>query len=267
MCCLCVSKLGVLARFKSLKEIERENRENGTTMRQFCHQGTAQSIETSQCSADKETELYPLDNGTTGMQLSKEDLTHVVLTEKHVRSLIEEVGLDLIKKNMGLLNCKKCSGQMEAQLKLKNPPNNSFRHKEMETPIDSSLATTQTMQEPQRTVLSREELEGYTWKTPQATVEYQTQQGASLNEGTENRCMQITRFEESIEAELVVDSGGEETEVGESSDTHLALIEDPIPFQINEEMSEQEIEDKASLWVHSNVLKLSKLFWGSIRRL
>ncbi|MCD7472694.1 hypothetical protein HAX54_014022 [Datura stramonium] len=76
---------------------------------------------------------------------------------------------------------------MEAILKLKNPPNNSFRHKEMEPPIDSSLATKQTMQEPQKTVLSREKLEGYTWKTPQATVEYQTQQGASLNEGTENR--------------------------------------------------------------------------------
>ncbi|WMV41585.1 hypothetical protein MTR67_034970 [Solanum verrucosum] len=38
------------------------------------------------------------------------------------------------------------------------------------------------------------------------------------------------------------------------------VLGEPLPLQINDSLSEQEIEDKASLWVHSNVLKLSQLF-------
>jgi len=40
----------------------------------------------------------------------------------------------------------------------------------------------------------------------------------------------------------------------------LTNFEEPLPLQINDSFSEQEIEDKASLWVQSNVLKLSQLF-------
>ncbi|KAG5572325.1 hypothetical protein H5410_062091 [Solanum commersonii] len=47
---------------------------------------------------------------------------------------------------------------------------------------------------------------------------------------------------------------------GNCSTEQITLFEDPLPLQINDGLSEQEIEDKASLWVHSNVLDLSQLF-------
>lgn len=45
-----------------------------------------------------------------------------------------------------------------------------------------------------------------------------------------------------------------------SSCGQMALIEDHIPLQINDSLTEKVIEDKASVWVHSNVLKRSQIF-------
>ncbi|WMV55766.1 hypothetical protein MTR67_049151 [Solanum verrucosum] len=47
---------------------------------------------------------------------------------------------------------------------------------------------------------------------------------------------------------------------GFCSSEQITSFADPLPLQINDSLSEQEIEDKVSLWVHSNVLKLSQLF-------
>lgn len=37
-------------------------------------------------------------------------------------------------------------------------------------------------------------------------------------------------------------------------------FEEPVPLQNNDSLSDQAIEDKDSLWVQANVLKLSHLF-------
>ncbi|TMW82672.1 hypothetical protein EJD97_005420, partial [Solanum chilense] len=47
---------------------------------------------------------------------------------------------------------------------------------------------------------------------------------------------------------------------GNCSNEQTTVFEDPLPLQINDSLSQQEIKDKASLWVHSNVLKLDQLF-------
>ncbi|CAN4128194.1 unnamed protein product [Withania somnifera] len=40
----------------------------------------------------------------------------------------------------------------------------------------------------------------------------------------------------------------------------MTIFEEPLPIQIEEPLSEKEIEDKATLWVQSNVLELSRRF-------
>ncbi|WMV47513.1 hypothetical protein MTR67_040898 [Solanum verrucosum] len=57
-----------------------------------------------------------------------------------------------------------------------------------------------------------------------------------------------------------IETNKRELRQGNCSFEQVALFEDPVPLQINNSLSEQEIEDKASLWVQSNVLKLGQLF-------
>lgn len=99
------------SRFK-LQEEERENREASTRKKQMLLQEKTQLIETNHNSIRKGPEIYPLDKDpSVGVASIRKD-NHVTLTEGHVRSLIEEMGPDLILRNLGLLACHKCSGLM-----------------------------------------------------------------------------------------------------------------------------------------------------------
>ncbi|KAH0725711.1 hypothetical protein KY284_001576 [Solanum tuberosum] len=57
-----------------------------------------------------------------------------------------------------------------------------------------------------------------------------------------------------------VETDKRELHQGSCSSEQITLFEDPLLLQSNDSLSEQEIEDKASLWVQSNVLKLNQLF-------
>lgn len=52
----------------------------------------------------------------------------------------------------------------------------------------------------------------------------------------------------------------------EMSAEHLTVYEEPVPIWIEEPLSEQEIEDKATLWVQTNVLKFSRMFGTAFKR-
>lgn len=45
---------------------------------------------------------------------------------------------------------------------------------------------------------------------------------------------------------------------GDPKGNQLVIFGDPLPLQINEACGYDELEDKATLWVHSNVFKLSQ---------
>lgn len=47
---------------------------------------------------------------------------------------------------------------------------------------------------------------------------------------------------------------------GETPDNQLVILEEPLPITSEDPLSEEAIDDRASLWVQANVLKLSKLF-------
>uniref|UniRef100_A0A0V0I714 Putative ovule protein n=1 Tax=Solanum chacoense TaxID=4108 RepID=A0A0V0I714_SOLCH len=52
----------------------------------------------------------------------------------------------------------------------------------------------------------------------------------------------------------------DEGDQGEKSKGHMIIFEEPMPLQMEEPLSEKEIEDRATLWVQSNVLEFSRRF-------
>ena len=46
----------------------------------------------------------------------------------------------------------------------------------------------------------------------------------------------------------------------EKSKGHMIIFEEPMPLQMEEPLSEKEIEDRATIWVQSNVLEFSRRF-------
>lgn len=40
----------------------------------------------------------------------------------------------------------------------------------------------------------------------------------------------------------------------------MIIFEEPMPLQMEEPLSEKEIEDRATIWVQSNVLEFSRRF-------
>ncbi|KAH0650025.1 hypothetical protein KY284_029937 [Solanum tuberosum] len=55
---------------------------------------------------------------------------------------------------------------------------------------------------------------------------------------------------------------GDDQEVytGEPSKNQLVILDEPLPITSDDSLSEEAIDDRASLWVQANVLKLSRLF-------
>lgn len=55
---------------------------------------------------------------------------------------------------------------------------------------------------------------------------------------------------------------GDEQDVytGESTKDQLVILDEPLPIASDDPLSEEAIDDRASLWVQANVLKLSRLF-------
>lgn len=76
----------------------------------------------------------------------------------------------------------------------------------------------------------------------------------------ERENMQMLVLEENGGGEFFFSSDREEENMEENEVGELMNYEEPSPLQINDSLSEQEIEDRASLWVQANVLQLSELF-------
>ncbi|KAH0712590.1 hypothetical protein KY289_008549 [Solanum tuberosum] len=238
------------ARFRPSSDKVLEHRE----ARKQLFRGESSLMGTSQSN-------YPLDNGKynedKGLQetfISKRKEGHVALTEGHVVALIQKMGPDLIKEQLGLLGLlghlknNKESGMKEVQC-----PHTS-KIPEAEPFIDNILGQ-EAMPSP-RPCLSEEEL-GMLESPSPGTLECVKEREDGSVEG-ENRPVAI--IEEFGGGESFNYSDKEAGPRGDEGAGQLTNFEEPLPLQINDSFSEQEIEDKASLWVQSNVLKLSQLF-------
>ena len=52
----------------------------------------------------------------------------------------------------------------------------------------------------------------------------------------------------------------DEGDQGEKSKGHMIIFEEQMPLKMEEPLSEKEIEDRATIWVQSNVLEFSRRF-------
>uniref|UniRef100_M1DZ81 Uncharacterized protein n=1 Tax=Solanum tuberosum TaxID=4113 RepID=M1DZ81_SOLTU len=52
----------------------------------------------------------------------------------------------------------------------------------------------------------------------------------------------------------------DEGDQGDKSKGHMIIFEEPMPLQMEEPLSEKKIEDRATIWVQSNVLEFSRRF-------
>ncbi|MCD7455670.1 hypothetical protein HAX54_029123 [Datura stramonium] len=137
---------------------------------------------------------------------------------------------------------------------------NSDKQRGAEPFVDHILSYIHNMQPLLSSSLSLEEVGGYSRTTNYPSTEKQERQGMPARQDAEISCLQTENCEEESAMELYVDSNKGKNHRGECSNDAVSVIDNPLPLQINDSLTEKEIEDKASLWVQSNVLKLCQLF-------
>ncbi|KAG5593355.1 hypothetical protein H5410_043869 [Solanum commersonii] len=185
---------------------------------------------------------YPLDNGKynedKGLQetfISKRKEDHAALTEGHVVALIQKMGPDLIKEQLGLLGLLK--NNKESRMKEVQCLHTS-KIPEAEPFIDNILGQEATPSP--RPCLSEEEL-GMLESLSPGTLECVKERGDGSVEG-ENRLVAI--IEEFGGGESFNYSDKETGPRGDEGAGQLTNFEEPLPLQINDSLSEQKLRIK-----------------------
>ncbi|WMV42706.1 hypothetical protein MTR67_036091 [Solanum verrucosum] len=203
-------------------------------------------------SIPNEVEHTFLGNDTQLICKKKGEEEHAGLNERHVREIIKNLGPGIVLEVLDQIGIKGI-GSHEAQLPKKGP---ILLEKE---PFVDDLFSTENCFFPSSNITEMEMGTGVRTEISSAKDDVAIYFGSEVLGGEDNNLPMVIY---DIEGAGINSAETDKIDLqqGFCSSEQITLFAEPLPLQINDSLSEQEIEDKASLWVHSNVLKLSQLF-------